>query len=140
MASQEIAVKGEDVGVDTGESVVIDRNCDKEKCDVDKSGEDNNNGRNEDAKKDNEEETKKAVTTENVNNKTQNIDKSIENKGNCENDRPNDGKELTPEKNGVVAVQKPKRTKSRKSLNKIPTTNNINVDMNGNATIVRSDR
>lgn len=48
--------------------------------------------------------------------------------------------ETSADKSNVVVIQKPKRTKSRKSLNRMYSVNNIDVDINGNATIQRTDR
>lgn len=44
------------------------------------------------------------------------------------------------EKPEIIIVQKPKRTKSRKSLNKMPSINGIDVDINGNTSLQRTDR
>lgn len=44
------------------------------------------------------------------------------------------------EKNEVVVIQRPKRTKSRKSLKKMPSINSIDIDINGNPGIYRTDR
>lgn len=53
------------------------------------------------------------------------------------NDKGKEQHEKNVDKN-EVAIQKPKRTKSRKSLNKTYSINNI--DVNGNASIQRTDR
>lgn len=57
-----------------------------------------------------------------------------------ENVNKNEKPEKKLEKNEEVNVQKPKRTKSRRSLNKINSVNNIDVSVNGNASIQRTDR
>lgn len=44
------------------------------------------------------------------------------------------------DQSNAVVIQKPKRTKSRKSLNRMYSINNIDLDINGNATIQRTDR
>lgn len=105
-------------------------------CDIEKSENGLNN--NEVVDKINEEkmEIEKNVPKENVASETpskevENTEKEV---------KSNDENLTSPTKNGVVVIQKPKRTKSRRSLNKIPTMNNINFDVNGNATIYRTDR
>lgn len=42
------------------------------------------------------------------------------------------------DKNDIIVIQRPKRTKSRKSLRKMPSINNIDYDVNTN--IYRTDR
>lgn len=48
--------------------------------------------------------------------------------------------ETNADKRNVVVIQKPKRTKSRKSLNRMYSVNNVDLDIKGNATIQRTDR
>lgn len=57
-----------------------------------------------------------------------------------DNFKKNEKQEKKNDNSEEVIVQKPKRTKSRRSLNKMYSVNNIDVAFNDNASMQRSDR
>lgn len=131
MESKENVVKGEDVAVGETRDGAVKNNCDNEKCDNELN---NNKSKNlnetvveesNEGKMDTEKDFPKENSTDPPKAETKEVD-----------GKPIEGSD----RNGIIVVQKPKRTKSRRSLNKMPTMNNINVDVNGNATLYRSDR
>lgn len=127
---------------ETGDSAVKNECCDKKKADdsehvVEKE-------KNDEKKK--EEPVKNGNVPVDAGNAVEKDNKNVDivtcdKKKNAANNSPNNEKqEKIVDKSVEVIVQKPKRTKSRRSLNKMYSTNNIDVAINDNASIQRTDR
>lgn len=146
------------VSSEIGDGVVKNENCDKkvdEKTDADTKNEGNEAVKTEVKGTKNGPALDKGAKVEEVLSKC--LEKKIEIEKNniIENQASNtvknaktqfgNGKSIEVNENSndmkeIVFIQKPKRTKSRKSLKKMPSINNIDVDVNGNRSIHRTDR